>query len=102
MPLFSKKSKDENQNLKRLLALDGKGVDYVIKKNRNTYEERIIGRKGCINISNNMLIIKCEGTVAFEMPLESLTVGELLSLNGVTLTYDEDTLIIAYYSYYRK
>ena len=51
-------------------------------------------------------MILCDGSLVFSMPVSELTVGELLSKNGVTFTYTDDSgkrmAVVAYYSYYRK
>lgn len=60
--LFRPKRKQKQNNNQLLLqSLNGKEVKYVSSRDRNSYGETIIGKNGVINISNDELLISCEG-----------------------------------------
>ncbi len=104
---ISKRQKKHIENEELLHSLDGRHIRYVIKKNPGTYQETIIGKDGIINVYNNRLTIVCSNEIVFSHPLKDLKCSELMSLNGVTFRYKEETteqnmLIIAYYKYHRK
>lgn len=105
--LFRPKRKQKQNNNQLLLqSLNGKEVKYVSSRDRNSYGETIIGKNGVINISNDELLISCEGNEVFRHPLNELEGGELMSYEGINLRYPDNDgkkcTVIAYYKYYRK
>lgn len=101
MGLFSK-NKIKNDNLSLIKKLNGRQVDYVLSREKSTYEEQIIGKNGHINVLENDVVIMCENGEVFRCPIEKLKAWELMSLNGVVFEFDSEKTIISHYSYYRK
>jgi hypothetical protein len=107
--LFRRRQKryEAEKTGQKLLELCEKPVKYVVLRDPAQHEETVIGKNGYINCSDGRIIISCEGKVVFDMPLEEISLGELMSKNGATFSYiDKKTnkklTVIAYYSYYRK
>ncbi|APC40624.1 hypothetical protein [Clostridium estertheticum] len=103
----SKKTKAKKENEARLKRINNFEVRYVTTRDPNQYGESIIG-KGCvINILNNQFIIQSDSNVIFTHSIESLQCSELMSQNGIILSYTDDKTgeyveVIAYYKYHRK
>lgn len=104
---FRRKSKQQDTDDKLLHSLDGRHIIYVVEKNPATYQEKVLGRNGVINIFHDKMTIVCSNDIVFDHPLEGLKCSDLMSLNGVTIRYKdketgENMLLIAYYKYHRK
>ena len=103
--LFSSKRKARAEH-DRIASLCSKELQYVTLRYCAANTESVIGKAGYINFSEEKIMILCDGSLVFSMPVSELTVGELLSKNGVTFTYTDDSgkrmAVVAYYSYYRK
>jgi len=103
----NKKSKQKRENDARLRRIDNFEVRYITTRDPTQYGESIIGRSCVINILNNQFNIQCDDNIIFTHPLENLQCSELMSQNGVILSYiddktGEDVEVIAYYKYHRK
>ena len=100
MGLFSKQSKTDRENAKLIERLDGRAVKYVTERDPATGIESVIGREGRINTKNGTIAIVCNGTEVFRCSSDAAQTGELLSLEGVIIKTAE-TMVVAYYKYYR-
>lgn len=83
----------------------GKTVKYVSLRCGFDPSEKIIGREGFINYSDGRVVICCGSSVALDRALADMTVGELLSKNGATFTFDDGgqrVTVTAYYTHYHK
>ena len=105
MGIFSKRKNDELAAILR--NIDGKRIEYVTERNRETYEETVLGHNGGINFFDDKIVVMCEAHIVFCAMIENLKFGELMSHDGVTFSgfdIDEgrDRSIVAYYKYYRK
>ncbi|MCB2306169.1 hypothetical protein LGL08_06740 [Clostridium estertheticum] len=103
----SKKTKAKKENEARLKRINNFEVRYVTTRDPNQYGESIIGKNCVINILNNQFIIQSDNNIIFTHCIESLQCSELMSQNGIILSYTDDKTgeyveIIAYYKYYRK
>lgn len=102
-----KEKQEKKENEIRLRKLHGREVRYVSERDGITYVERIMGKYGYINITDDIFSITCDDKVIFAHPIEGLMGSELMSLDGIILSYvDENTKktveVMAYYKYYRK
>ncbi len=103
----NKKTKEKKENEARLRRINDFEVRYVTTRDPDKYGEVIIGKNGIINITNNQFSICCDNKVIFTHDLEGLQGSELMSLEGIILSYVDDNTgerveIIAYYKYHRK
>ncbi|MBP1576706.1 MAG: hypothetical protein IJC85_04680 [Oscillospiraceae bacterium] len=69
--------------------------------------EKIIGKEGSVNIKDGEILLRVGDTFAFRGDLDSVRIGQLMSLNGVTIQgYDKASgtqrSVIGYYEYHRK
>ncbi len=106
MALFKKnknEKKEAQMNSELIRSLDQKPIRYVLK--REPDGEVIIGRAGCINVMDDELSIVCNNVDVFRGKIDRIHAATLLSLEGIVLTYTEDsgetTAYVAYYKYYR-
>ena len=104
---FSKKQKEKKENESRLRKLQGREVRYVTTRDSETYDETIIGKYGEINITNDEFNIVCDNKTIFSHPIYGLMGAELMSLDGIILTYEDENTskevkLIVYYKYHRK
>jgi len=106
--MFFKKNHKEKALLKAMYQrVDGKPLKYVTKRADGSYDEAVIGKDGRICINDTHITIMCNGTLVFKALLSDVKLGELMSLEGVTIEEtNKDTgetqKIVAYYKYYRK
>lgn len=105
--LFKHKNDESTPEYRRAFAkrLENKRIRYVSHREEDT--DTIIGKDGYITINaDNQLLLSCEGHVVFRADIDKLSMGELMSLEGVILeAYDYEACrerkVIAYYKYYR-
>ncbi|HCW05675.1 MAG TPA: hypothetical protein DGK91_14855 [Clostridium sp.] len=108
MLFFNRKlQKELKENEERLRRTDGREVRYVTTRDGLDYGESIIGKYGYIKIEDDIYRIICDDKVIFEHTLKGLFGSELLSLDGIILSYQDKTSkelveVIAYYKYHRK
>ena len=108
MLFFNRKlQKELKANEERLRRTDGFEVRYVTTRDALTYGESIIGKYGYIKIENDIYKIICDNKVIFEHSLQGLMGSELMSLDGIILSYEDENTgelgeVIAYYKYHRK
>jgi uncharacterized protein (UPF0305 family) len=109
--MFFRRRKQEKQEKKeneiRLRKLHEREVRYVSQRDEVTYVERVMGKYGFINIIDDVFSINCDGKIIFSHPIEGLMGSELMSLDGIILSYFDENAkkiveVIAYYKYYRK
>ncbi len=105
MGLFSRKQKKELGDLYK--RIDKKPLRYVTERDLETYVETVIGRTGMLNIYQDEISIYCDAKEVFRAALAESEIGELMSLEGVTikgpdLHTGELRSVVAYYKYYRK
>ncbi len=110
MLFFKGKKKEEIQRrreidavVKRVMA---KQFSHVTERDMNTYEELIIGRNGGLAEHENELLVICDGHEVFRCDRYAIKIGELMSLNGATISgFDKNDnrqkSLVAYYKYYR-
>lgn len=103
----SKKLKLKRENEARLRRINNFEVRYITTRDPKQYGESIIGKSCIINIIDNKFNICCNDNIIFTHPMETLQCSELMSQNGVILSYvddktGEDIEVIAYYKYHRK
>jgi len=103
----NKKTKEKKENEARLRRINDFEVRYVTIRDPNKYGESIIGKNCVINIINDQFNILCDSKIIFTQPIETLQGSELMSLEGIILSYvddktGEDVEVIAYYKYHRK
>lgn len=104
---FGKKLKEKKQLEAAARKLNGKEIRYVSKRDSITYVETILGKNGIVNISDDdELSIICDNKVIFSHSINGLICSDLMSLNGVILSYKdknrEENEVMVYYKYYRK
>ena len=68
--------------------------------------DTIIGKSGFFSVKDGLLEIICDGKALFCGEITSLSIWELLSLDGVVIggydrTVGRDRTVMAYYKYYR-
>ncbi len=107
MFFINKKVKEKKKNEARLRRINDFEVRYVTTRDPNKLGESIIGKNCIINIINNQFNIRCDNKIIFTHPIETLKGSELMSLEGIILSYiddktGEDVEVIAYYKYHRK
>jgi hypothetical protein len=103
----SKKLKLKRENEARLMRINNFEVRYITTRDTKLYGESIIGKNCVINIIDNKFNISCGNNIIFTHLLETLQCSELMSQNGIILSYvddktGEDIGVIAYYKYHRK
>jgi hypothetical protein len=109
--MFFKRKREElrekKENEIRLRKLEGREVRYASERDPITNVEKVLGKYGFINIVDDEFIITCDNKVIFSHPIKYLMGSELMSLDGIILSYTDSSTneyveIIAYYKYYRK
>ena len=101
--IFGRKKKDET-SLKELRYLHGKKLSYAVE--RKNGEELVLGRNGGISVSEDEVIILCDGHQVFRCAVKGCVAAELMSHNGVDikgvdLQTGEKRHVVAYYSNFR-
>ena len=106
MGLFGRRaaSREESGDLSRLAD---RAIRYAAVRVSGENGERILGREGYLNCADGRVIICCGPRTVFDMPVEEVTVGELMSRNGATFTYRDPAdgkkkTVTAYYTSYYK
>lgn len=109
MLFFSKKKEEMMRRreidtvVKRVMA---KQFSHVTQRDMTTYEELIIGHNGGLAEHEDELLVICDGHEVFRCNRYEVKIGELMSLNGATISgFDKndnkDKSLVAYYKYYR-
>ena len=103
MGLFKKK-KDET-SLKDLSRLHGKALSYAVE--RNGVDELVLGKKGGISVTEDEIIVVCDGHEVFRCLAKGAIAAELMSHNeedkkGIDSLTGEKRHVIAYYSNLRQ
>lgn len=78
MKLF-KKSK-QGTPIKELLSFNGKGISYAVE--RINGEELTLGKSGAITVTEEEIIIVCDGKEVFRCLTKGATIATLMSGNG--------------------
>lgn len=103
---FKKRISEKVQMENSARKLHGKEIRYVSKRDSETYIETILGKNGMIDVKNDHLSIVCNEKVIFHHSIEGLMCSDLMSLDGVILSYidenGEEVEVMVYYKYYRK
>lgn len=113
MFFISNKIRVKKENEARLKRINNFEVRYITTRDPTHYGESIIGKNCVINILNNQFNIvhdkkiEHDNNVIFTHSIESLQASELMSQNGIILSYTDDKTgehieVIAYYKYHRK
>lgn len=102
MGLFKKRKKLDNPEV--LARINSRAIKYVTTRNSDG-TEYVLGHSGSINIKNDELICHADGKDVFRCNIYEAKVGELLSKDGVRLSYTKEDgseySVIAYYVYRR-
>ncbi|MBU3158546.1 hypothetical protein KPL37_02010 [Clostridium frigoris] len=103
----NKKIRAKKENEARLKRINNFEVRYVTTRDPTQYSESIIGKNCIMSILNNQFNIQNDNNVIFTHSIENLQSSELMSQNGIILSYTDDKTseyieIIAYYKYHRK
>ena len=112
MGLFSKRRKPpkdtSSPEFKRYMAerISDKLIKCVLERNED-YTDTIIGKSGFFAYKDGILEIISEGRTVFCGEVDTLTIWELLSLDGAVITgydrtVDRTRTVMAYYKYYRE
>lgn len=106
MGLFSKKKKyTKLSDMKRFHRKRIKQA--VLRKGVNSQDEVILGKNGGISVTDDEIILLCDGHEVFRCSTKRTIMAELMSLDGVDIReYDNNdqlkSHVIAYYEYYNK
>ncbi len=100
--LFKKKRKLDNPEV--LARINGRAIKHVTTRDESG-TEYVLGHSGSINIKGEELICFSEGKDVFRCNVYDAKVGELLSKDGVRLSYTKPDgsvySVVAYYVYRR-
>lgn len=100
--LFRKKRKLKNSEV--IEHIRSRALKYVSARDENG-TEYVLGHSGSISIKNDELIVYCDGRDVFRCNVYDADVGELMSKDGVRLSYidenGENHAVTAYYVYRR-
>lgn len=104
MGFFKRKNKNKT-SMKDINKLHGKRISYVVQ--RNGVEELVLGRQGGISVSDDEIIIVCDGHEVFRCQIKGAIAAELMSRNGVDikgldLITGKRLHVVAYYSTFRQ
>ena len=83
--MFGKKKANDTMPLAKVKKLDKKELRYVAMRDPETYKEIRLGQVGAINIISDEIHLVCEGVTVFACNLSVVKIGELMSLDGITL-----------------
>lgn len=101
--LFGKK-KPKSTPRAELEALHGKRISYVVE--RRGGEELVLGRNGGISVSDDELVIVCNGHEVVRCLLGGCIAAELMSRNGVdikgTSPEGKSIHVVAYYAAWKQ
>lgn len=121
--LFGKKREDSAAERRKMAKrLDGMALKYVVERDCDEAEsegdaaevqsgaasDRVIGRSGALILKEDRLLVYSDADVIFRAKVDSLSMGMLLSGDGVILEGDDEEnggrhrKIIAYFTYYLK
>ncbi|MBR6776587.1 MAG: hypothetical protein IKM27_02435 [Clostridia bacterium] len=112
MGLFSRKNKPPKDTssveFKRYMAnrISDKLIKCVLERNED-YTDTIIGKSGFFVVKDGLLEIITGSDTVLCGEIDTLTIWELLSLDGVVITgydrtVDRERTVMAYYKYYRE
>ncbi len=110
MLFFGKKKKEEREKRREIdmvvERVKAKQFSHVTERDLTTYEELIIGKNGGLAEHEDELLVICDGHEVFRADRYSVKIGELMSLNGATVSgFDKNTStqksLVVYYKYYR-
>ncbi len=87
--LFSKNKKADTMPVSKIKSLNKKELRYVAMRDPETYKEIRLGTEGAINITDGEIRLVCSGDTVFACKLDDVKVGELMSLDGITLKGDD-------------
>ncbi len=106
--LFRRKKKQERLG-DLYQRIDKKLLRYVTERDPETYVESVIGRDSRLGVYPNegVVTVWSDGKEIFRGLLEGSEIGELMSLEGVSIkaidpATGKQRSIVAYYKYYRK
>ena len=81
--MFFKKKDKYAPKKETLEMLDGKRISYVSERVNSV--ESVIGRQGGITLTDDEVIIMCDGSEVFRCQLKGAMIAELMSKNGVDI-----------------
>ena len=71
--------------IQKIRLLNKKELRYVAMRDPETYKEIRLGAQGAINIIGGEIQLVCGGVTVFACGLDEVRIGELMSLDGITL-----------------
>ena len=83
--MFSKKNKADTMSAAAIKKLDKKELRYVAMRDPDSYREIRLGTLGAINIIDGEVRLVCSSDTVFACAVDSVKIGELMSLDGITL-----------------
>ena len=88
-----------------LRALDGRELKYAIRREQDengSPRETVLGKGGRFMVLPDRVIVMAGGKEVFNAPLETVKSGELMSLDGVVISGQDQvtgryTMVVGYY-----
>lgn len=81
--MFFKKKDKYAPSKETLEMLDGKRISYIVE--REDGQESVIGKIGGITLTDDEIIILCDGREVVRCELKGARIAELMSKNGVDI-----------------
>lgn len=108
--MFFKKKKNDQKNRETLdvyARIAGKEVNYITERDAATYTETVLGKEGGVCVVDGELVLHVCGHEEFRAPLDSVTLGELMSGDGVVVRgtdkiQNRERTLVMYFKYYRN
>lgn len=102
--LFKKKDKYAPKK-ETLNMLNGKRISYAVERENGS--ESVIGKVGGITLTDDEIIIVCNGSEILRCELKGAHIAELMSKNGVDIKAFDNVLkkerhIIAYFANWKQ
>ncbi len=89
--MFKHKKREKNA---KFSFLHHRTIRYVCLKDPKTYRERIIGRDGTLNLTEQEIVIVCQNTQVLRLSRASISIAELMSHDGFTVQENETGIYI--------
>ena len=108
--MFFKKKKNDQKNRETLdvyARIAGKEVNYITERDAATYTETVLGKEGGVCVVDGELVLHVCGHEEFRAPLDRVTLGELMSGDGVVVRgtdgiQNRERTLVMYFKYYRN
>ena len=83
--MFFKKKKPDSLSIQLIQKLNKMPVRSVVKRDRETFLETILGREGAINVQGKEFSLVCQGVDVFRGNIKDISIAELISKNGIVV-----------------